>query len=347
MLCVCSSRLELIPILVQRATASIWFRYLNAREALGLLDYLADRVEHSSADAVQEIIGAVLAATSDAISHALEATPQALPLLRRLQSLVPQSSELLALVATGTRNCLPLCYDGTLPDRPFPDWNVASLIPASDKRWALRLQPVPPLAVDQFLSGDDSAVEIAANLLYRQASARSLVADWLRSPSANDCITANLVKITFALYDSSRVDGIFDYSEALEPLFLRFAQALQDAHHPPPVRSMIVDCVVWIVASSPFHRYKYLKSLIKDVTSTIPDKLSPSSLLVGEKLHEEIGAEVVPLAEELLDMGLIWAVRYFADHVTSTADSITMLKSICKLGFANNSRTLTIFLQLH
>ncbi|KAI0751700.1 ribosome 60S biogenesis N-terminal-domain-containing protein [Daedaleopsis nitida] len=315
----------------ERATASIWFQYLTADDIIDLLAYLAERGERSSSVTCQDIICEVLEATSKTISRDMDAPTKALPLLCRLQSLVPQSSELTDLIAAGSRNSLPLCHDGSLPERSFSDWSVANLVSSSVKRWSLRLQPMPHLSVTGLLQNDGSSVDIVTSLLYRQPSSRPAVASWLGSPAGRDCDIAYLVRILFTLYDTSRGERTFDGLDAMQVHFSRLAKAALDRRQPPEIRSKAADCVVWIVSSSRSSRSQYLNQLVKDLSSVAPDKLSSYSFTIARKIHKEIGEEAIRLAETLLDLGLKWTVRYFVDGGPSTEDSRSMLFSLSAL----------------
>ena len=326
------------PLPTQRATALVWLQYLNTQDVLGLLHYLADRAEHSSAAITQEIIDDVLAASSETISHTSDAITQALPLLCRLQTLVPGASQLTSLIAAGTRTALPLCHNGFLPPRSLSEWNIASLVAWSDQRWSLRLQPIPSLPVIHGLSGDENAIEIAANLLYKQRSCRPAIATWLSSSAAQECSTDQLVKVLFAFCDSARVDDGLAVDEAMHPHFPCLVNALLDNRLLRQVRSMASDCVVRMVTSSHSHRPTYMKQLTNHLSSGAPEELSSHSMSVGIRIYEALGAETAPLAEGLLDQGLRWAGRHFAEDKPSTEDSRMTLSSI---GWCPLSKTLT------
>ncbi|TBU65164.1 ribosome 60S biogenesis N-terminal-domain-containing protein [Dichomitus squalens] len=313
----------------QRTTALLWFKYMGAQEALALLDYLAERAEHSSSVAIQDIIKAVLEITSNTLSLELDVVTNALPLLCRLQSLLPKSSHLTSLIATGTRGSIPFGHDGYLPNRSFSDWSIASLIPSASKRWALRVRPAPPLSVSSVLAGaplSDSDIHIATHLLYRSSSVRPAISEWLASPASKNCSSTHLVRLIFAFYDSARQEGF--KADAARSHFSHLVKVVAEARHPRQICEMAADCVVLIVVSSPSDRSKYLKSLSKTFLSLNVDTLSPYPLAVGIGLLSEIGREAIPLTEELLDSGLKWAVRRFAEKASSTDDDQVKLSRI-------------------
>ena len=315
---------------LQRDTALMWFKYMNAQDVVHLLGYLAERADHSSAIATSEIIEAVLVISSEKLSQDLDATTRALPLLCRLQAHVPQSTHLMALIASATQGSLPLAYDGFLPPAPpFSEWTVHSLTSSGDKRWALRLQPAPSISVDSLLSGDnlpDSAVAIVTSLLYRERSARSSVLKWLSSPASKGCSTMNLVEVLFALYDTSR-RGDSEPEDLTQAHFQRIVKVVMEARHSREVCLMASRCMVSMVAAS-HSRAKYLKVLSKEITSTAPEQLRPYVLLAGTEMLQQIGSDVHALVEELLDLGLKWAVRHFAESESSSDDDRRILSSL-------------------
>ncbi|RDX51579.1 hypothetical protein OH76DRAFT_1554958 [Lentinus brumalis] len=309
----------------QRDTALMWFKYLNAQEVTDLLEYFAERADHSGAAATRELIDEVLTITSDTLSSHLGVTTQALPLLCRLQAHVPQSNHLTALIASAIQGSLPLAHDGFLPPPPpFSEWNLASITPSADKRWSLRLQPAPSLAVQSLLSSEqlsDSAVDIATSLLYRQRQVSSPVVEWLRSAASQSCSTTHLVKLLFALYDSNLGEGRDDDSvgDSLQVHFSRVVRTVAEARHPRDICLKASQCVVWMTASSS-SRAKCLKGLNKEITSLAPEQLRPYILRSGSGLLQQIGTDARALAEEMLDLGLKWAVRHFADCESSSDD---------------------------
>ena len=306
----------------------MWFKYLNSEDSLSLLSYLVERAEHSSAAASQEILGDVLTATASTLSQNLDATTQALPLLCRLQSHLPGSSDLEKLITAGTAGSLPLAHDGYLPTRSFSDWNVASIIPNAGRRWSLRNQLVPSLSLASILQREplsDAGVDIVTHLLYRQQTTRSAVAEWLTSPASINCNVNHVVRVLHAFYDTASED---DPEPALEAHFSRVLKVVLKCADTIQVRSMAATCVTAMVVSSPSNRAKYLKTLSKELSSVAPQKLNIHCLSVAQDLVKKLGSEADVLAEQVLDVGLKWVVRYIADGNTTSGDGAAMLSVI-------------------
>lgn len=280
-----------------------------------------------------DIIERVLDVTADNFARSQDALTQALPLLSRLHALLPHSTTLQSLLASGTEGSLPFCCDGHLPARSFSDWNVAALVPVATKRWALRSEAVPPLSVESFILADhwtDATVDILTTLLYRHPSARSSVIAWLDSPASTSCSAVHLVKVVFALHDSAR-EGDAHPSGESEPFtshFARLVEVVKRARQTPDVCSKAAASIASVVATQTTSRSKLLKMLGKELASVAPEKLSQYSLTVAVKLVETIGTEARPLAEQLVDLGLRWAVRHFADKGTTTEDSRAILSGL-------------------
>ncbi|KAI9059024.1 hypothetical protein FKP32DRAFT_1761266 [Trametes sanguinea] len=322
----------------QIQTALIWFKHANIRETFGLLDYLVDRAEHSSSPRAQGLIERVLEVTSEAINRGSEsdALTQALPLLARLHSLLQNSPQLQSLIASAIAGSLPLCHDGYLPERSFSEWNVASMTPLAEKRWSMRLHALPDLPVGSFISAGqltDATADIVATLLYRRQSARSPVIQWLESPGSKDSSIAHLVKLMFALYDSAQ-DGVA-YSSGDSAVFAthlnRLAKVVVEGRHSAELCSMASSCIAAIAAVTSSSRSKFLKILSKEFSSVSPEKLSLHSLAAVVNIGKVIGTEAEALCQELLDLGLKWAVRYFADNATVTEDGRTVLSLLVDL----------------
>ncbi|KAM5540626.1 hypothetical protein V8D89_005657 [Ganoderma adspersum] len=315
-----------------RATALLWFKYIDGQEALHLLEFLAKRAEHSSSTVTQDLIRSVLEVAANTLTHEPDMTTRALPILCRLHSLVPGSPHLLSLIASGTRGFIPLCHDGYLPEHPFPERNLASLVSAASKRWALRLQPMPPLSVRPLLEGaslSDSSVDIVAHLLYRDRSVRSTVVEWLASPAAKTSSTDHLVRLVFAFCDSAPQGE--SCGEVVDSHFSRLAKVITETRHPPRICAMAVDCIVSAISSSPCSRSKHLTLLTQELSTLTVDRLSPHSLSVGKALLSAVHGEAIPLAEALLDIGLRWAVRRLADGTSLTDHDKRMLWSMASL----------------
>lgn len=298
-----------------------------------MLDYLADRAEHSSSVGVLDIIERVLDVTADSFVRSQDALTQALPLLSHLHALLPHSATLQLLLASGTEGSLPVSYDGHLPARSFSEWNVAALVPLAAKRWALRLEPVPPLSVESFIAASkwtDATVDILTTLVYRHQSARAPVIAWLESPDSTSCSAVHLVKIVFALYDSAREGDalLFGESDSFAAHFARLVKVVKDARQPPHVCSKAAAAVASIVATHASSRSKLLKLLSKELGLVAPEKLSRYSLSISVKLIETNVAEARLFGEHLLDVGLRWAVRHFADNGASTDASRAILSSL-------------------
>ena len=277
----------------------------------------------------QGLIGSVLEVTANTLNHEPDTTTRALPLLCRLHSLVPGSPHLLSLIASGTRGFTPLCHDGYLPEHPFPERNLASLVFEASNRWALRLQPMPPLSVRPLLEGaslSDPAVDIIAHLLYRDRSMRSTVAEWLASPAAKTSNTDRLVRLVFAFCDSAPQGE--SCGDVVDSHFSRLTNVITEARRPPRICTMAVDCVVSAISSSPCSRSNHLRLLTQELSALTVDRLSPHSLSVGKALVSAVHEEAIPLAEGLLDIALQWAVRRFAEGTSLTDHDKSMLSSI-------------------
>ncbi|KAI0352520.1 hypothetical protein OH77DRAFT_1523331 [Trametes cingulata] len=319
----------------QIATALVWFRYASATEALSLLHYLVDRAEHSSAPHVQELIERFLEVTAESITSDQDASIQALPLLCQLHSVMPNSATLQSLFASATEGLLPLCYDGFVPQRPFSDWNIASLVPLADKRWALRLQQIPPLSAEAFILAEnwtDATVDILVTLLYRRESAKAPLVAWLCSSASQSCSAPHLIKLIFALYDSA-LEGdaqLATDGDVITSHFARLVKVVKDARYDRDICSKAVACIVSMVASQPASRTKLLKLLSKELAVVAPEKLSRHGLAVAVKLSQTIGADAASLGEQLLDLGLKWAVRHFADGGRQTEDSREVLSHLVR-----------------
>ncbi|KAJ8490078.1 hypothetical protein ONZ51_g2525 [Trametes cubensis] len=318
------------------STALLWFKYASVSEALGLLDYLADRAEHSSAAHALGLIERVLEVTAETITREQDALTQALPLLSRLHNLLPSSPQLQSHIASGTAGSLPLCYDGHLPARSFSEWSVASLAPLATKRWALRMECLPQLSAESFLSAEpwtDATVDILVTLLYRRPSVRPAVAQWLESPASEGCSTAHLVEVMHAFYDSAPEGDNHPpgESDVFTSHFSRLVEVVKEARLLQTVCSMAASCITSVAIVTPSIRSKLLKVLVTKLPSVAPVELSVQSLAVAVKLSESIGAEALPLAEQLVDLGLKWAVGHFVDHDTTAADGRMLLVNLVRL----------------
>ena len=305
----------------------MWFRYLDAPEVLGILNYLADKADHSGALVTKGVIGDIVTATANTLSRDMDATTQALPVLCRLQVVLPRSSDLEKLISAATLGSLPLAHDGYLPPRPFTEWSIASIVPGGARRWALRLQQPSPLSLAPVLgeaSMSDASADIIAHLLYQQRIARSAVAEWLASPASTSCSTTHLVRILFAFHDAAASEQDFP----LHAHFSRVARVVAEGRHPHQLPAMAADCVVKMVASTPSSHTKYFKILSKELPSVAPEKLSAYSLSVAQGCLDHGGPEAVAFAQQMLDLGLKWAVRWIADSRSTIANASTILSSL-------------------
>ncbi|KAH9936862.1 ribosome 60S biogenesis N-terminal-domain-containing protein [Epithele typhae] len=316
----------------ERETALLWFKYLGAKEASALLDCFADRAQHSSASTTLDFTSEVLHVTADSLLREADVITGALPTFCRLQGFLPQSEELWTLVAAGCSSSLPLAYDGHLPT-PFSDDPISSVVPGASKRWSLRLQPIPSLDISGILGSDRLSgvgVDIVTNLLYRQAAARSAVSTWLASPASSSCSTTHLVRIIHAYYDCAheRADDALPSSH-----LSRVVKVVSEARHPHAVRSMAAECIAAAVVMSPSTRAKYLKLLGKELATVDPEKLTQYSLSVAQRLMEQLGTECAGLAEQMIDLGLKWAVRTLGDKESactngSSSSMLSLLGSL-------------------
>ncbi len=233
----------------------------------------------------------MLEVTADSFIRSQDALTQALPLLSHLHALLPQSATLQSLLASGTEGSLPVIADGHLPARSFSEWNVAALVPLAAKRWALRLEPVPPLSVESFIAASnwtDATVDILTTLVYRHQSARVPVIAWLESPDSTSCSVVHLVKIVFALYDSAREGDAHPSGESdtFATHFARLVKVVKDARQSPDVCSKAAASIAFIVQTQPSSRRNLLKLLSKELGLVAPEKLSQYSLSVSVKLIE-------------------------------------------------------------
>ncbi|KAI0333443.1 hypothetical protein GY45DRAFT_306027 [Cubamyces sp. BRFM 1775] len=318
------------------STALLWFKYATMGEALGLLDYLADRAEHSSSAHALGLIERVLEVTAATMTRGQDAVTHALPLLSRLHNLLPNSPQLQSLIAFGTAGSLPLCYDGHLPTRSFSEWSVASLAPVAAKRWALRMERLPQLSAGSFLSAEpwtDATVDILVTLLYRRPSVRLPVAQWLESPASEGCSMVHLVKVMFAFYDSALEGDSYPSGEGdvFTSHFSRLVKVVKEASYPQAICSTAASCVASVITATPSARPKLFKLLVKELPSVAPEKLSVYSLALAVRLTDAIGAEASNLVEQLVDLGLKWAVRHFVNNDTTTADNHWLLVYLARL----------------
>ncbi|KAI8984871.1 ribosome 60S biogenesis N-terminal-domain-containing protein [Trametes punicea] len=317
-------------------TALLWFRYANVVEVLGLLDYLSDWMEHSSSPRPYELIRRVLVVAAETLARDRDAPTHALPVLSRLHIALPNSPQLQPLIASGIAGSLPLCCDGHFPLLSFSGRRVSSIVPVAGQRWSLRLLPLPALSAESFISAEhwtDATVDILTMLLYRQQSIRRAIIKWLESPASESCSPPHLVKLIFTLYDTAQDGDVrpFEGDSISSFHFRRVAKVVKEGDHPANVRSMAVSCITSITTWASSNRPKLFKILREELTPTVPEDLHPQTLAIAVQLCRTIGADARALGEELVDVGLKWAVTHFVDNDNPSEEARALLSHLAEL----------------
>ncbi|KAG6873594.1 hypothetical protein C0995_013967 [Termitomyces sp. Mi166 len=304
---------------IQFSLASPWINYLQHQELFSLLDHLSS--DSLSARTVGVLLEPVLAAIK------LRTTSETDPgqaLFQRLPSFFPlylktTSAILEELIAIAIQLSLPAYHDGGRCVEGFEEMNLVDVVRRAESWWSRRLDVWPTnLPVQIFLSQDSwsaSTVTIVSGLLYSGHMRWDDFMSWLPTEHCTARSSEHFIIVMHAFLDvtSSREEELVE-NDAWIIHFSRILDIVLDTAVPPSIRSRGSVCLPLMVCLTPSRTAEFLAALVRAMQTLPVSKIDSNLLLIGRSLHARLPQLTGELITELVNRGIQWAIRYFAEE---------------------------------
>jgi hypothetical protein len=206
---------------------------------------------------------------------------------------------------------------GDQPSDCLESHNLASLISHAGTRWRRRNEakfdelPLPTFMGPQ--SWTISTVRIISVLFYQQSFPRDIFLQHL--PSAKHSLSY-LASVLHAFLDFSVTRGTITTDSEAEALALHFPRLLAAIFEPAStyeLRSLCTSCVVLMVKLVPSKQHYFLGLIGSQIQSLSVVVLNPQIIGMANYLRAILKEKFTEFTDLLVEHGLQWVIRYFAD----------------------------------
>ncbi|KAG5640903.1 hypothetical protein DXG03_006683 [Asterophora parasitica] len=304
---------------IQKSRVSIWIKYFEQDDLFQMLDALLEDTAALGPPTLEILVDilvalrALLASQADAESELIQRLPQ----LMALRSLLAESDVLDELVAVAIESSIPAYCDGAACGEALEETSLAEILKRSDLRWSrqsdLRLVDLPARSFLIQQSWSPSTVTIISGLIYRNAFSQDDFASWLATDHCTHTSPEHFVTVVHAFLDTAFCRGVALPSDAWLPQFNRLTKSLLDEGLSEHTRTTGVTCALLMARLFPSRSSEFLADVVRAIQSLPVMKVNLYLLSLGRQLHAIHPAVAKPLVTELVDHGVQWAVRFFAE----------------------------------
>ncbi|RDB20241.1 Uncharacterized protein C14G10.02 [Hypsizygus marmoreus] len=326
---------------VQVSLPSLWIKYFQSADLFSLLDTIVTRTEMPDSSS-RDILSALLEALRKLTTSEFEAElslKDRLPQLLTLRPIMSESLVLEDLIAIAIEASLPAFCDGRRTcGAAFEETSLVSVVERAETRWSRQMDPSSTnLPVDSFLNQDSwttSTVKILAGLIYQRSLSKKTFFSWLATGNSTGRSAKHLIPVMHAFLDicSSQDDAesLMD-NDLWTSQLSRLLEAVLDTELPQDDRFMGGRCIYLILRLGPSCIPSFVKKSLRAIEHLPVTRLTHELLVIGRDLHGFAPEEAKPLLTALVDHGIQWAVRLFADDNTSFDNTVDMLTSLVML----------------
>ncbi|KAI0269360.1 ribosome 60S biogenesis N-terminal-domain-containing protein [Gloeopeniophorella convolvens] len=323
-----SSRLANLPQIV------LWAPYMTPDELLSILDHaLQDSSATENGAGVKDVIQSTFSAIERyiATNGEVPGLRQRLPQLVTLYSAQPDWALLETLIAKEIESALPSCIDGLNVGIPS---DLAALVSVSSSRWSKRsVLHLEGLDVSVFLqrpTWTSQTVSIIKTLVYSSQTARQTFRIFLESKAAQIQPATHLAPAIWSWLDADPTDDL-GTGNVWKKHFNKLATGIVDTKAPMHHRFTCSRTMQELLRKLPSLHLE-LASDMQDVIKALPaDTLTVEVLQLGEHVIRTLPqADSDDLSSTLLDHGIRWASRAFADADAVDDGIVKALGSLLK-----------------
>ena len=309
--------------------ASVWTIYFRSSDLFGLLDILGSGTEMTNSSTL-DLLEAVLAALQSTDSDAQVALMGRLPQLLALRPFLRDSDALEEVIAAAVEASLPAYCNGQPPHREkFAEPAIAPLIKQSEVRWSRHLEPLSrDLPIQSFLTQQKwstSTSKIISGLIYRQALSPDVFFSWLSTDHCAGRETQHFTSVLQAFLETHSSDTSTlpnPESDVWKHHFSRLATTVADESLSQELRMTCGSCVYLLLKLFPARTEEFAADVLNRLHKLPVTSLTAEILAVGRRLHGTSPSSGKLLITGLVDHGIQWAVRCFAEDPNSSCDAI-------------------------
>ncbi|KAF5371492.1 hypothetical protein D9615_009605 [Tricholomella constricta] len=321
---------------IQKSRVSVWIKYFQPEDLFNVLDALLKNLtpptpSTSDLDLLGDVFTALRTLTASHADSEVELMRR-LPQLIALRSLLPNSLVLEELIAIAIESSIPAYCNGAPSScgngKAVEETRLGGIVRRAELRRSRHMNPRLvnlDLPAQSFLEQDSwtqATVTIVAGLIYQTSSSfpRKEFVRWLGTDHCARTDPGHFVTVVHAFLDTSfcRGQGLSSVndSDIWLPQFTRLVEALSDDGLPHDTRSTAVTCLSLMIRLIPSRTAEFLSAVVHAVQALPVDKLNPYLLFLGRQLQ----ATAESLVAELVDHGIQWAVRFFAEPEDASFD---------------------------
>ncbi|KAF9460940.1 ribosome 60S biogenesis N-terminal-domain-containing protein [Collybia nuda] len=308
---------------IKSALILTWIPYFRSSDLLDVLDTLAITSNLPSLPVLETVLQSLRSSAEADLSAKLALNFKSrLPQLLSLRKAAPSLGVLEEIIAVAIVSSLPAyCDRSELTGKVFEETAMNPIILRSRIRWSQHLDHLSnDLPLQSFLDQaiwTPSTIEILSSLLYRRWISKDRFLSWLETDSPKRHSADQLIPVLHAFLDASSCEG----SQIDEPnvdawlsLVTRLLDVTITEDLPSTLRSTSRTCIALIASIAPLCLPRILASIIQTIDALPVASLTMNLLKLGRQLHLAFSVDTTPLVTALVNHGMQWAVRHFAEE---------------------------------
>lgn len=220
-----------------------------------------------------------------------------------------------------------------------PSFGLAEVRSLSDEcasaetRWNQRTQKMDLelLTGTQFEDTTSTArLEVASNLAYRNTTLTSGLVNWVKAHAETD-ETAQLANVVYTVADISCLrNELIDLGPALPTAVKSLARTAFDHKRSPDLRALSGKALMRLL-QAPANDASAIAKTIQKLASKLPvDRITSETVAIARTLRVVKSTDFHDAADSLTDHALGWVVRYYAENLPETEDTIRSILELRK-----------------
>ncbi|CAL1701993.1 unnamed protein product [Somion occarium] len=314
-------------------TAMVWIPFMDAESLFAVLDDIIGAAIPGQYPAL--LLEEVLKTLHVGHDHDKVSLSKHVPAFARLQSIVPNSAILEALLADSIEDNLPPFYQGFFR---IPSHMGSQLVNRSIARFSghnpASIHDVHNLDVAPFLrrtTWTDNTTRIIVVLVFASQSTRATVVRWLEHDPCEQEVK-HLSAIIAALIDCSRDNSCI--TVGMLPQFRKLIRSLVDEECLTQRSTSTSGTIALALRCIPHLRSKLLTILLDELSGFTSMPWNMSVLTICQCTVDVLGSEASALVEKVVSNGCRWATALLSEARPCTVPEGTSLTALAELSRA-------------
>lgn len=315
----------------------IWIKFAAVEAQIELIDWICRLAASSTIvnlSALREGVHLIESLSGQpSITSSLSERLHQLSTLRNAKHLDEAAIQSLDLVITSvTSAALPTGLTGMVSESMSNSASLSVACSMADERWRscqITHRHNIDITLNQELS--QAQAQSVVNLVYRSSTFRSRIVTWLSSADLASMDSTKLSAILLAVSDTT-IDGEeLDLGETGENVWRLIVRGALDAKNSDLDRYYYGACASSMFATMHNRRTSMIGIMVEELRKVPIDRFTYDTIKIGQFISTVAPANSQALKIAICDHALRWVVRYYAERLLETVDTVKSLHALVTL----------------